>query len=770
VGFVIEFAGGQPTRLAQAETDAVQTKVQGALKGSICEHYTDDQGIPHFLAKKQSRLGYYACFGYAHGRERAWQMDQVRRIAAGRTAELQGVSGIRTDFIMRLLGLRERAKTLYQSMPENFREYLWAYSLGVRKGMDEALLAGANGAYEFQALGYNPEPWIPEDTVSLLLLQSFDQTKECFQVQIDQDHWKASHPGEEDLFQRTGLPWDTTILKPGEPGSPKIGAKETTSHFAPAGKDSLKEVAELFPVLIPGIGEGSNNWVIAPKLSRSGRAFLANDPHLSLKSPPFWHFLHMESDFTNVIGASLPGVPIIPSGSNENVAWGLTNAYLDSARVNYIEESSEAVKKGETHHPLIWFRFWKFKLPFFFKSFRTTSQGWPLLPLPSPAGKALLLRWTGFDLKPADVFPFLEMMEAKSSRELDESLAKVGIPTWNFVFADTAGEIGYRAVGRIIKNPETTEKGVPDITDRYLDASQAFPEVLSKEEMPHVLSPARGFIATANNPQWQSGAPHFGGRAQAISFRAFRIEELLRKSHAHDLESNRKLQCDVQAEDARFILKNLIRNLKETHTAASIQALEALKSWDFETGEGCRACAIFRAWTGSLKYSGDWNDAALYRLASAEKMNGDFSEEVTKAFRSALEQLKIDGASPLRTWGELHVNSFPHLSGDPLFDDGDSIPTPGDQSTVNPGTSSWSDAHGRWEQTNGASQRLVVELSSPPQVYEVLSGSNQDLATRDLHRNGSEWQKWADCELNHRHFPVNWDVERSELSFQTTRF
>ena len=270
--------------------------------------------------------------GYLHGRDRAWQMDFFKRTWEGRKSEVLGASELKQDFSMRLFGLSERAHALFASMPREMQESFWAYTYGVNRGVAEAM---REGVYEFRALGYEPEPWRPYDSVALLMLQAFDQTKESFLRQIDEnDDLEEWGTGAESLFAREGVPWDTTILKDGEwsgapaprsrrhasvdegTADPEVGVVASHEVAAPLRRRGRTELSWLGD-RASSIGAGSNNWVLAPSRSASGRAWLANDPHLELKYPPFWHWVHIEasagasdeSPGFDAIGASLPGVP-----------------------------------------------------------------------------------------------------------------------------------------------------------------------------------------------------------------------------------------------------------------------------------------------------------------------------------------------------------------------------------------------------------------------------------------------------------------------------
>jgi len=751
------------------------------LKGKPCEIWDDEQGIPHVRATDE-RVG-TACLGYVHARDRAWQMDYFKKTVQGRKAEFFGKDQIRTDFIMRLLGLQEKANSIFQEMKKEDQDVFWAYSWGVNRGMKEAI---SKGVYEFQKFNYSPDTWRPQDSIALSLLQSFDQTRRSFATQLE-DYEKIKVFGDQTLalFNPIGLPWDTSILKatdllmpvalpvalpvvprtshpPAIPTPVTVSSPPATQAANPAANPpTARERAlpmDLTAVasILGGPEMGSNSWVVGPKNSKSGKAWLANDPHLRLSRPPFWHWVHLEAGKLDAIGASFPGLPFIFSGANRHVSWGLTNSFLPAAKVTFVAE--EELAQAKTFRPLIWVKVWKFKLPFFFKSFQRTATQLPVMPIPNgPAGQAIVLRWTGFDLKAKDFAGLLKFMHAQTAQEMDAILTQVGVPSWNFNFADDQGAIGYRTIGRIFRTKNRSDFSVPAQTLAEVESNPEFAQPLTPDEMPHVLNPERGFIVTANNAHWPSNAPLSSGRAPKSAFRAFRIEELLKAAPLHDLDSNRKIQCDIQAVDARFLLPKLLAGVGEADSAWSEKeksALTLLKGWNFETDVNCIPCGIFRTWAGTLYTTKKLTAVSLYRTLESNTTS-EWKTTLVKSFQDSVAQLTQKNTKPFPKWGELHLNYFRHLA-DPQYAKLPPLSTPGDENTVNPG-SGFSDEN-PFEQTDGASQRLLVEMTSPPQVYSILPGINTDEATLDLNAPNAPWQDWANCKMKKRNFPVNWQT------------
>lgn len=649
---------------------------------------------------------YYFCFGYHHGQDRAWMMDYFRRSAQGKNAEILGMDHLKTDLMMRLLDLSGLAARIWSQFPADEKAKLEAYARGVNEGFKTG-----KDAHEFRDLSYAPEEWHPVNTIEVLLLQSFDQTRKTFVTDWEQEKFKARWKDEAaKLMDNDDPPWENTILKKGEyPTREKI----TSRTRAPEKK--LPALWSPFPEIF-GRESGSNNWVVSAKKSQSGVAMLANDPHLDLKTPLFWYWMHLKSPEHEVIGASLPGVPLVASGTNGKVAWGLTNSYINTADAAFIKDipDSEII----SIRPLVWIKVWKISVPFFFKSFEKTKSGNPVLPLELETKDRIFLRWTGFQLKASDIIPMFSLPDVKNVSEMDMKLRDVGLPSWNFVFADTEGEIGYRLIGNSYRALGTTPYGMKTMTFEEFKSH----EIFTPDERPHVLKPARGYVYSANNRHWPSDSAFSGGRGYAYSFRGNRIDELLQPKQ--DVESFKKIQCDHQAVDAKYFVPRILSAIE----------IPELKDWDYQAVETSKAAPVFRRFTDLLMAKWDVNEYGLYRLLG--NVTDQMKKEMKAVYQSALKDTHG------RSWGEFHFLGFEHLSKNADWKFSPEIPAAGDNHTVDPGTSRWNEDRKVYEHSSGASMRMIIEMEKRPKIHLVLPGFNRDYTTETKM---NPWEDWKQC-------------------------
>jgi penicillin amidase len=674
-----------------------------AAESLECKARYDSLGIPHEVVSSLEH--FYFCFGYHHGKDRAWEMDYFRRVAQGRNAEVLGYSQLKSDLMMRLLNLPAVAERILDSMKSEERKLLEYYAQGANKGFEEG-----KEAQEFIDLGYVPEPWRPIDTLSVLLVQSFDQTRKTFSNDyLEEQHQETWGDKASELFNEEGMPWENNILKEGEYPEEKIRNQEVNRV------QKKYKLWSSFPSVF-GEKSGSNNWVISGEKSKTGNAILANDPHLDLKTPLFWYWVHLKSPSFESIGASLPGVPVIASGTNGKVAWGLTNAYINSADAVFLKDPSN--DSIESFRPTVWIKFWFFKIPFFFKSFERLKSGHPILPLETQRDDKVALRWTGFSLKPEEVLPMFDLNTVQNVEEMNALLQTIGIPAWNFVFADTKGDIGFRVVGNAYRHVEKTPYGISvESVEKFHNE-----DFLSPEERPHILKPARNYVYTANNRHWPLDAAFYGGRAYSFSFRGFRIDELLQGQH--DTESFKAIQCDRQVVDARFFLPEIFKYIESP----------ILSSWKMNAGDDSAELSLYRRLMDIMMEEWKVNEYALYRLL--QKVTPERKNEVQKFYERALKDVQGRG------WAEFHRLGFNHLSKNEEWVFSPEMPGVGDNHTVDPGTSRWNESKKIYEQYSGASMRMIIEMSERPKIHLVLPGFNREYSQNS---ESTPWKEWRDC-------------------------
>jgi penicillin amidase len=284
--------------------------------------YTNLYGISHITAKNDEDL--FFAVGYYHAQQRLWQMDFTRRLAEGRLSEIFGSNLVSVDKFMRCFRMKQISQNNWDSLSAQSQTILKAYSDGVNFFIDE----NKNKlSFEFGALDYQPEKWEPYQSILIGRYLSFE-----FELSI----WSDAALGQ--IADKLGvekakefIPFQKT-----DNSNQNITTNHTPTQALPKEYGSTNTslfVKNLFAVKdqigINGSAVGSNCWCVKNLDSTGVSSILANDPHMVLSLPARWIQLHITSNNINAAGLTIPGIPLILSGRNDNIAWGITNIMVD---------------------------------------------------------------------------------------------------------------------------------------------------------------------------------------------------------------------------------------------------------------------------------------------------------------------------------------------------------------------------------------------------------------------------------------------------------
>ncbi len=420
----------------------------------------DAAGVP--TLRGRDRIDVARALGWLHAQERFFQMDLLRRSAAGELAELFGKRALNHDRSVRMHGFRRLAGEVTARLEPADRKVLDAYADGVNAGL-AALRARP---FEYLLLRASPQPWRIEDSILVIYAMTLD-------LQEDDGRYERSLMTLRDelgleaieFFNPLVLPQDaaldgTTAPLAPIPGPNRINLRAAKLSSAPAAEPSRFP----FPAREPETVVGSNAFALAGAHTASGAALLANDMHLDLRVPNIWYRASLQWDagapagngaMHRVTGVTLPGTPVVVAGSNGRIAWGFTNSYTDTSDLVVVEtmpgldnwyvtpDHLEGVKveqrkdvirvKGAADVPV---------------EYAWTVWG-PIVG-ENDRGRPLALRWTAHDPAATN----FRLIGLETAGRVEEAIAiahATGIPTQNFVVADTAGDVAWTIAGRLPK-------------------------------------------------------------------------------------------------------------------------------------------------------------------------------------------------------------------------------------------------------------------------------------------------------------------------------
>ncbi len=722
-------------------------QIEGEIKLDVLKEpvkvVRDDDGVPHITAKNEHDL--YIAQGYVQAQDRLFQMDLSRRQASGRLSEVIGEMTIDKDKYFRTIGLRRAAESSYSQYSSEAKEVLKQFAQGVNLYIEE-LRNNGKWPIEFTILGYKPEKWTEIDSLTIGKYMAFDLggnwDDQAFRSYLLQNFSKEKAY---DLFPT--YPKDAPYI---------------------IEKEELDIAANFASVVIPYDLNGSNNWVISGEKTKSGKPLLANDPHLSLATPAIWYQMQLEAPTVNVGGVIFAGIPGIILGNNEKIAWGVTNTGPDVQDL-YIEKRNPA-NKNEFSYNNKWEKATVVKEPIKVKNQDTidyevtiTRHGPIVTELvdPSKSGTVLSLRWTALD-PTTELEAIMNMNKASNWAEFEKALEKFHSPTQNFVYADQQGTIAYKANGKIpIRKKGDGLIPVPGWTDEY-----EWKGYIPFNELPRVVNPKEGFIATANNKVISDEYPYFISNQWAQPYREQRIKEVLSSKDKLTVKDMKSLQMDIVNLQAKEFVPLFMKELNENKDKEIQQALEILKGWDFKDDKEASAPLIFNIWITKipLVLFEDQIPSENYELFKGRKPvldqivrnalagnpgpwikeYGGIAKLLEDSLQLALKDIKESQGNDIKdwTWGEYHQVHFDHplSSVSPLqyvFNSKGGVPANGSGVTVQAAgfkTDGTTD--------HGASWRFVADLSD-------LSVTNHLVGPGQSGHLKSKWysdqlEKWVD--------------------------
>ena len=439
------------------------------------------QGVPSITAANVDDALFAQ--GFVTAQDRLWQMDMLRRHAAGELAEVLGASMIPHDETQRMLQIRAAADRAVSVLPADQMHSLQMYANGVNAFITQATDAhNEHLPVEFHLLHYKPAPWTPRDTL-LVYLAMVQDLSSRFDIKLRREAL-AQHLSPRlmsDLYPVGSWRDRPPMQPPPDLTAPvqeieQIPLDRTQSQLAPA--SSLLHLSQqMTPSLCADCFAGSNNWAVAGTHTATGLPLLSNDMHLHLTAPDIWYEASLHTTAVqpalDVTGFTLPGVPFVIVGRNAHVAWGFTNLGGDvqDVRVEHMRGAGSSMEYQLAD------RSWKpvghrsehivvrggrdinmdvltTTAPFPQTTMSVAAASVPALETPIITGlipgehRAISLAWVIYDPKNI-VAPFLGADMAADGASLVQALSTFGAPSLNLVYADDKNHIGYQALGAI---------------------------------------------------------------------------------------------------------------------------------------------------------------------------------------------------------------------------------------------------------------------------------------------------------------------------------
>ena len=556
------------TRMSRRRLPSPQGEmVIPGLQAPVTIHY-DRWGVPHIEA--QSPRDLFFAQGYAHARERMFQMDIARRLATGRLSERFGEMALDTDRMVRTFGFRRIAQAEWEACEAPLRDVLQAYAAGVNAYLDnpsEALEVA------FSLLRYRPDPWEPLDSLSIIRLMV----------------WELSHGWQGELVRAELIaavgPERAADWEPHYPADNPVNLPEgiVFNRLDPDGRLRRAEGPFL------ARGQGSNVWAVSAARSATGGAVLANDMHLKASVPGVWYENHLRAGDFHVTGVSIAGVPLVLVGHNAHLGWGMTLAYTDAEDL--------FVERFDPQHPRRYlFRGQWREAELVTEEIMVKGRAEPVVeevlithhgPVISPVtsyGPALQsegefregLAVCSMALRPGKALRGWWLLnQATDWDAFVTALRWIDAPQLVTGYADTEGNIGFWVTGKHpLRGRGDGRVPVPGWTGEYDWVGE-----VPFEAAPHAFNPRQGFFVNTNNKIVPDDYPYFLGDIWMNGYRARRLEQIITGKARLSLEDHAAAQVDVTCLPGQEFVAAL-RDSQPAEADAAL-ALQLLRAWDF---------------------------------------------------------------------------------------------------------------------------------------------------------------------------------------------
>ena len=739
------------------------------LKGKVSV-YLDDRLVPHVFADNDEDA--YFVQGYLHAKYRLFQMELQTYAAAGRIAEHLGNDPkfINFDREQRRSGMvfaAEKALHAFESNPES-KAVCDAYTAGVNAYINS--LTESSMPLEYKLLGFKPEPW--SNLKIALFLKQMSKTLAGYDEDLENTLSKPKLSFEDLMTLDKQVP---DSLEPIVPKGTAFDAPGITP-IKPAGADSIyfgkKDTAKVIEYSKPNPINGSNNWVVSGKKTKSGAPILCNDPHLELNFPSIWYEMQITTPNVNVYGATFPGSPNVIIGFNDNIAWGVTNAQRD------VRDYYEIQFKDESRKEYLFGGQWKeteFRIDTIkvkdaldvYDSVAYTVFG-PVVYDRTFAkqlsqNKAIALRWTAHD-ESNEGFTFYKLNRAKNYDDYLEAIKFFDCPGQNFVFASKTGDIAIWQQGKF----PARWYGQGMYLMPGVDSSYMWQGFIPQNENPHAINPDRGFLESANQRPVDSTYAYFIP-GNYITPRGISITEHLSAMEQITPQDMMKLQNDYYSVVGKDVKEILLKYVRENDLDAEAKKyLNMVRNWDLYTSPNSTGTTVYQTWFDSLKvgiFRDEWKRDSLMIPYPAEEtllewINKDSAfkyvddvttsqketlyDDVTKALQKATPELKKEEAAGALEWTKHKDPIIYHLLKTAVMPFARKVSVGGWGNVINAVTD-----------THGPSWRMIVQLSNPTEAYGVYPGG------QDGNPGSKFYDDFVDAWANGKYYPL-WMMKQNE--------
>lgn len=532
------------------------------LKEKVTVFY-DENGVPHINANNEEDA--YRVFGYVHAQDRLWQMELLRRIAAGRLSEIFGSKLVNTDKFFSSLGIEESAYKTIASLNKESKSYklTQAYLEGINQFIE-------NGPtpIEFYMVGVDKEKYTLKDVYNVFGYMAFS--------------FAAAHktdPLINEIKEKYGKEYVEELEVPLEKSTVIKNAKrpEVKAIFS-------NEITKIMDALPVPTFIGSNSWVLGAERTKNGKVIFANDPHISYSQPSVWYQNHIKTPNYEMYGFNLGLTPFPLLGHNRKYAYGLTMFENDDTDF-YIEENNPVndlefkVKGGYK-------RYKTFEKKVKVKGdkdvnfqLRVSDHGPVMNDIIDQIKdeRPIAMQWIYTNSPNELIDACYEMSHADSLEGFKRGVSKIHAPGLNVMYGDAKNNIAWFAAAKLYRYRDSLNTKV------YLNGASGKDEIveyLDFEQNPMAINPTSNYVYSANNqPDSIQGMLYPG--YYLPEDRAKRITRIIDSKYDFTKDNVASMLYDVKSHVVNEVIESAstVINVGELNSLEK-RAYEILLEWD----------------------------------------------------------------------------------------------------------------------------------------------------------------------------------------------
>lgn len=582
----------------------------------------DEFGVPHIYGETDADVAYGVAV--AHAEDDFFTLQDVIAMTRGRYGAIAGEEGAQIDFAYHLLDARGTADRHYETVPADTRALFEAYAAGLNR-------YAAEHPSELKLANLFPVNGKDVATGFALRQPFFFGLNNAIGPLVAGEQLRPEYG-------------PRTAPVSADPGTP-IGAA-ARERFAVHPSEEVASVQSRSPLALPlpmgedGALSGSNAFAIAPEKSGDGVTRVVSNAHQPWRGGVSWYELVVESgEGWHFAGANFPGSPFPFLGHNENLGWTNTVNRPDMVDIYKLVLNNDGTKyrvDGEWL-PLVED---SFVLPVRFGPFVIPVSRTVYRSIHGPVIKndrgAFAIRYGGMD-QLGQLDAYYRLNKAADLEEWESIIARMDIPSTNFIYGDADGNIAYiynAAIPDRLKGADW--RGILPGDDSAL----IWDGPVDYTAIPKYINPASGWLFNANNTPFSAAGPgsdldpssvppEMGVELKSTN-RARRAARLMAAARIIDRPTLEAIKYDTAYDREGYVARMLdeIAALELTRDPSLAEAQRLLATWDLDADNVGRADAlallVLRDFMSAEYQNGKWPDARTELAEAADHLRRHF--------------------------------------------------------------------------------------------------------------------------------------------------